>query len=167
MLTASIFQITLILATFFCSLVAGLLFIFAIVIMPGIGTLKNREFLRSFQAIDHVIQDNQPLFMLVWAGSVVTLVAATALGIAQLDGMGRLLIIVAAIAYLVGVQLPTIAINVPLNNRVQTLDIDTMDETMQFAERKHFEPRWNRWNAIRTGFASLASALLTVLLFIL
>ena len=95
------------------------------------------------------------------------LVAATALGIPQLDGAGRLIIIIAAVAYLFGAQLPTVAINVPLNNRVQTLDIDTMDETMQGTEREHFEPRWNRWNAIRTTFASLASALLTVLLFIL
>ncbi len=160
-----IFQIALILATFLCSLVAGFLFAFALVVMPGIRSLNNREFIRAFQVMDRVIQNNQPIFMLVWIGSVVALVTSAVLGMGQLDGAGRLLIIFAALAYLFGVQLPTIAINVPLNNKLQTLDVDAMDETTQKAARKDFEPRWNLWNSIRTAFASLASALLIILLY--
>ncbi len=160
-----IFQIALILATFLCSLVAGLLFAFALVVMPGIRSLNNREFIRAFQVMDRVIQNNQPIFMLVWVGSVVALVTSAVLGIGQLDGAERLLIIFAALAYLLGVQLPTITINIPLNNKLQTLDVDAMSETTQKAARKDFEPRWNLWNSIRTAFASLASALLIILLF--
>jgi uncharacterized membrane protein len=162
-----IFQIALILATFLCSLVAGFLFAFAIVVMPGIRSLNDREFIRAFQVIDGVIQNNQPLFVLVWIGSVVALVTAAVFGFGQLDGVGRLLIIFATLAYLLGVQLPTITINIPLNNKLQTLDVDAMNETTQKAARKDFEPRWNRWNSIRTVIASLASALLIILLFIL
>ncbi len=160
-----IFQIALILATFLCSLVAGLLFVFALVVMPGIRSLNDREFIRAFQVMDRVIQNNQPIFMLVWVGSVVALVTSAVLGIGQLDGARRLLIIFAAFAYLFGVQLPTFAINVPLNNKLQTLDVDAMNETTQKAARKDFEPRWNLWNSIRTAVASLASALLIILLF--
>jgi uncharacterized membrane protein len=160
-----IFQIALILATFLCSLVAGFLFAFAIVAMPGIRSLNDREFIRAFQVMDRVIQNNQPVFMLVWLGSVVALVTSAVLGFGQLDGAGRLLIIFAALAYLLGVQLPTATINVPLNNQLQTLDVDAMNETTQKAARKEFEPRWNRWNSIRAVFASLASALLIILLF--
>ena len=160
-----IFQIALISATFLCSLVAGFLFAFAFVVMPGIRSLNDREFIRAFQVIDRVIQNNQPIFMLVWVGSVVALVTSAVLGIGQLDGAGRLLIIFAALTYLLGVQLPTVTINIPLNNKLQTLDVDAMNETTQKAARKDFEPRWNRWNSIRTAFASLASALLMILLF--
>lgn len=159
-----IFQIALILATFLCSLAAGFLFAFAIVVMPGIRSLNDREFIRVFQVIDRVIQNNQPVFMLVWLGSVVALLVSAVLGFGQLDGAGRLLIILATLAYLLGVQLPTVTINVPLNNQLQTLDVDTMDETTLKADRKAFEPRWNRWNAIRTAVASLTSALLMILL---
>jgi uncharacterized membrane protein len=60
-----IFHIALILATFLCSLVAGFVFAFAFVVMPGIGTLNDREFIRAFQVIDRVIQDRQPIFVLV------------------------------------------------------------------------------------------------------
>ena len=160
-----IFQIALILATFLCSLVAGFLFAFALVVMPGIRSLNDREFIRAFQVMDRVIQNNQPIFMLVWVGSVVALVTSAVLCIGQSDGAGRLLIIFAALAYLLGVQLPTVTINIPLNNQLQTLDVDAMDETTQKAARKDFEPRWNLWNSIRAAFASLTSALLVVLLF--
>ncbi len=160
-----IFQIALILATFLCSLVAGFLFAFAVVVMPGIRSLNDREFTRAFQVMDGVIQNNQPIFVLVWVGSVVALVTSAVLGIGQLDGGGRLLMIFATLAYLLGVQLPTFTVNVPLNNKLQTLEVDDLDETTQKAARKDFEPRWNLWNSIRTAFASVASALLIILLF--
>ena len=159
------FQIALILATFLCSLVAGFVFAFALVVMPGIRNLNDPEFVRAFQVMDRVIQNNQPIFVFVWIGSVVALVTAAVLGIGQLDGAGRLLIISATLAYLLGVQLPTFTINVPLNNKLQTLDVDAMNETTQKAARKDFEPRWSIWNSIRTAFASLVSALLIILLF--
>lgn len=164
-----IFQATLILATFLCSLVAGFLFAFAIVIMPGIRNLNDREFIQAFQVIDGVIQNNQPIFLLVWIGSALALVAATVLGFGagQLDGAGRLLIILAALVYLLGVQLPTISINVPLNIKLQSLDVDAIDAPSRRLARNEFEPRWNRWNSIRTVLASLTSALLLVLLFTL
>ncbi len=161
----AIFQITLFLATFLCSLVAGFVLAFAIVVMPGIRSLNDREFIRAFQVIDRVIQNNQPIFMLVWVGSVVALVTSAVLGIGQLDGDGRLLIIFAALTYLLGVQLPTFTINVPLNNKIQTVEVDGLGETALRAARRDFEPRWNLWNSIRTAFASVSSALLMILLF--
>jgi uncharacterized membrane protein len=160
-----IFQITLILATLLCTLVAGFLFAFALVVMPGIRGLNDREFIQAFKVIDGVIQNNQPIFVLVWIGSVLALVTAAVLGIGQLDGVGRLLIISAALAYILGVELPTVAINIPLNNKLQTLDVDNINETAQKMARNSFEPRWNRWNSIRTIFASIVSVLLIILLF--
>lgn len=160
-----IFQIALIIATFLCSLVAGFLFAFAVVVMPGIGNLHDGAFIRAFQVMDRVIQNNQPIFMLVWVGSVVCLLISVVVGIGQLDGVGRLLIVFATLAYLLCVQLPTATINVPLNNKLQTLDVSAMNETEQHAARKDFESRWNRWNSMRTVFACLTSALLIILLF--
>ena len=165
MSTEAIFQIVLLLATLLCSLVAGFLFAFASVVMPGIKRLNDREFIRAFQMIDGVIQNNQPVFVVVWVGSIVALVVAAGLGIGQLEGVKRLLIILAPLIYLLGVQLSTFTINVPLNNQLQTLKVDDMDETALKVARLDFEPRWNQWNLIRTPFASLASALLMVLLF--
>lgn len=167
MIIDGIFQVTLILATFLSSLVAGLLFIFAIVVMPGIKRLNDREFIRTFQVMDGVIQNNHPLFILVWVGSAVALIISAIIGMGQLDSVGRLLIIVAVLAYILGVQLPTITINVPLNNKLQMLNVDAMNEPAQKTARQAFEPRWNWWNAFRTASASLVSILLIILLFVL
>ena len=156
-------HITVILATLLCSLVAGVVLAFAIVVMPGIKTLNDHDFLQAFKVIDRVIQNNQPVFILVWLGSVVVLISSALLGIAQLGGINRLLIIMATITYGFGVQLPTTTINVPLNNQLQRQDLATMTELALRKTRINFEPRWNRWNAIRTIFATLTSLLLMVL----
>ena len=158
-------QIALISAAFLCSLVAGFLFAFAVVVMPGIRSLNNRGFIRAFQAMDGIIQNNQPIFIVVWLGSVIALIIAVVLGIGHLDATGLWLLIISTLAYLLGVQLPTFTINIPLNNRLQALNVDAMDEAAQEAARETFEARWNRWNIMRTRISCLVSALLIVLVF--
>src|ERR1051325_1120895 len=106
----TVLSFVLALATFLCSLVAGLLLAFAIVVMPGIGKLDDRGFVRAFQMIDRVIQNNQPLFLLVWVGSVLAVIAAAVLGTLKLSGTDRLLVIAATVVYLLGVQLLTATI---------------------------------------------------------
>lgn len=160
-----LFLTSLILATFLCSLVAGFLFAFSVVVMPGIRKLNDRDFIQAFQVIDGIIQDNQPIFILVWIGSFIALIASVLLGIEQLDGIGRLLLALATIVYVFGVQLPTITINVPLNNKLKSFDVDDMNEVSHKSARGNFEPRWNRWNSIRTLLSCLVSVLLIILLF--
>lgn len=125
--------------------------------------LPDRDFLRAFSVMDRVIQQNEPRFIAVWVGSVVALGAAVLLGIGALGGADRLLLIGAAGVYLLGVQLPTVAINVPLNNRLQALDLDGLDTAVLRTEREAFEGRWNRWNAIRTVFACVSVVALLAL----
>ena len=156
-------HIALVSATLLCSLVAGFVFAFACVAMPGIGTLGDRGFLRSFQVMDRVIQNNQPLFVVVWAGSAVTLLLSAVVGLGRLAGLDQALLLAAVVVYLVGVQLPTLTINVPLNNQLQTLDLEAMSDDALAAARDDFEPRWNRWNRIRTVLATLTALLLIVL----
>lgn len=167
MFTSIVFPTVLILATLLCALVAGLLFAFAIVTMPGIKSLNDGEFIRAFQVMDDVIQNNHPLFMLVWMGSAVALLLAAVLGLGQLDPAGKGILLVATLLYIIGVQLPTGMINVPLNNQLQTLDVGKMTASAQAEARLRFEPRWNQWNRMRTAVATLVTALLILLLFLL
>ena len=160
-----LFQITLTLSTLLCSLVAGIVLAFAIVVMPGIRRLNDHDFLQAFKVIDRVIQNNQPIFILVWLGSILGVVTVALMGISQLDGANRLLIGMAAAIYLLGVQLPTFTINVPLNNQLQIQQLDTMTDLALRDARMSFEPRWIRWNTFRTVFATLTSVLLIILVF--
>ena len=56
--------------------------------------------------------------MLVWVGSIPILLTATVFGVLELAGPRRVMLIVAASSYMLAVQLPTLAINVPLNNKL-------------------------------------------------
>ena len=159
-----LFDIVLILAALLCALVAGFLFAFAVVAMPGIKRLDDGAFIRAFQGMDRIIQENQPLFMLVWVGSVLALIGAAVLGFWELEGEALVLLLGAALVYLLGVQLPTIAVNIPLNNQIQALDVETMDNEARRAARAAFEPRWNRWNEIRAALSCLAALLLMIVL---
>ena len=156
----SLLELVLIVATILCALTAGFVFAFASVVMPGIGKLGDKEFIRSFQVIDGIIQTGQPVFGLVWMGSVVALLLSAVMGALQLDGIERAFIVVSAIVYVLGVQVPTFRINVPLNNALQRMDVDAMDEDALTSARTAFENRWVRWNAIRTVVASLVSVAL-------
>lgn len=153
-------------ATLLVSLVAGFLFAFAVVVMPGIRELEDGDFVRAFQRIDGVIQGGDPLFGLVFVGSVVSLLAAVALGVPAEAGLERVLLLAAGGIYVAGVLIPTGTVNVPLNNRLQRLDVEALDLAQLRAAREMFEPRWNRWNRIRTALACVSAALMTSLLLI-
>lgn len=160
----SAFSFFLIFASLCCSLVAGITLIFATVIMPGLKTLGDRGFLESFKAIDRVIQDSQPVFMLVWLGSGLALIVATVLGFGVLQGIDRALLITALLIYLPGVQITTAVVNVPLNNELQAQDIGQLDDEAIALACDTFEPRWVRWNTVRTWLACLTSVMLLFLL---
>ncbi len=162
-----IFQIALILATFFCSVVGGFLMAFSIVVMPGIKNLNDGEFIRAFQVIDRVIQNGQALFMIFWVGSIIALAVTAVLGIGELDTSGWVFMILAILTYFLGVQLPTVRINIPLNDVLQTLNVDEMDDDELKTARTDFEEKWVKWNITRTAFSNITALLLILLLFLL
>ena len=155
------FVFTLVLAILLCALVSGLLFGFAVVVMPGIAKLSDRDFLLAFKHMDGIIQNNQPLFMLVWVGSILSVLASVILGTMDLSGQEAVLLWLGCGWYLLGVQLPTIAFNIPLNNTIQAIKIDKVNELELTNSRVNFEAKWNRWNRIRT-----ANGIITVTVFL-
>lgn len=160
-----LFEITIITTTFLCSLVAGFLFAFAVVVFPGIKSLNDKEFLRSFQEMDLVIQNNQPIFMITWAGSVLTIVVSGVLGFWKLADFDLILLLTAVILYLFFVQLLTILVNVPLNISLQAQNVDNIDESELRKVRNNFERRWTRSNTVRTFSACVVSLMLIILIF--
>ena len=147
----------LIVSTLLCALVTGFIFTYAVLVMPGFAKLDDRDFIRAFQVTDGVIQNNQPLFMLAWVGSIVSVVATMILGFIEHHGIERWTVFAIGFVYLLGVQGITIRVHLPLNNRLQRLEIDEMDPESLSKERNKFETRWNYFNNIRTLIAFAVS----------
>jgi len=75
-----------------------------------------------------------------------------------------LVVLVAAALYLLGVQLPTARVHLPLNNEIQSVEVESIGEAEQKQARERFEARWNRSNRIRTAVAIVTMLLLVVLM---
>ena len=159
------FEVMLIISAFLCSLVAGFLFAYAIVIMPGIKNLEDKQFIKAFQITDRVIQNNHPLFIIVWVGSVISLIICALTGFAKLHGLDFALLLLATATYLVGVQISTFVIHLPLNNKLQEYDVEIMSSEDVLQDRSRFETRWNRSNDIRTVIACGVALILIILAF--
>jgi len=163
----NIFHYFLILATFLCTIVSGFLLAFSIVVMPGIKNLSDKQFIKTFQVIDRVIQDRQPIFMLIWIGSLISIIIASILSFQEIEGYKLTLMILASIIFLVCVHIPTILINVPLNNELQSFDTLTENTNSCKTTRDKFEVKWNHWNLIRTLFSCIASVLLLIIVLLI
>ena len=150
-------DISLVFAVLTCSLVTGFIFTYAVVVMPGFSKLEDKEFLRAFQVTDGVIQNNQPLFMLTWVGSIISVLSVMAISILSLGLSEAWIIFVVGLIYLLGVQGITVSIHLPLNNHIQKIDINDMNNQSLNEERTNFEMRWNYFNKIRTFIAFSAS----------
>ena len=160
----NILEISLISSALLCSLVAGITLVFAIVVMPGISKFEDKEFLKAFQLIDGVIQNNQPLFLLVWLGSIISVLVTILSSMITLGFPDSLMIICVCSIYLFGVQGITIPIHLPLNRRIQNLDINNLDKEKLNEERIKFENKWNYYNKIRTGTAFFVSLMLLIII---
>ena len=155
-------EVSLICSILLCTLVTGFTLLYAVVIMPGLSKLDDKEFIKAFQVTDGVIQDNQPLFILTWLGSVISVVGAILSSIISVGLPEAWLIVFVGVVYLLGVQGITLSVHLPLNNHIKKINIEKTDHQTLSVEREKFETRWNFFNTIRTGISFLVS--LTLLL---
>ena len=159
-----ILDISLIFSITTCCLVTGFIFTYAIVVMPGFSKMNDKEFLKAFQVTDAIIQNNQPLFMLTWIGSIISILSTIVISIVILGISDAWYIVLVGIIYLLGVQVVTFSIHIPLNNHLQQFDFDKLDDQKLNKERLKFEKKWNYFNNFRTMIAFFVTLALIIIL---
>ena len=137
-------------STLLCALVTGFVFTYAVIVMPGLAKLADKKFIRAFQVTDELIQNNQPIFMIVWVGSAVSVIGTLVASLIGPYSVETVLVIIAGFVYLLGVQGLTVLVHLPLNRRIQTVNVEERDASALREERLLFESRWIRFNWIRT-----------------
>lgn len=157
-------DISLIFSILSCSLVTGFIFTYAIVVLPGFSKLDDKEYIRAFQVTDEVIQNNQPLFMLTWIGSIISVLGAILASILSPNLGETWFIVLIGVVYLLGVQGITITIHLPMNNHIKDLNLDELDNQTLSKERLKLETKWNYFNNIRTGVGFFVSLSLLLVL---
>lgn len=152
-------DITLILTGITTALMAGLFFSYSVSVSWGLGKLADREYLQAMQSINREILN--PIFFACFFGALVTLPIATFQQY-QYNQTTFLLLLLASLFYIIGVFGVTSAFNVPLNDKLDLLDLTKASDISIKQMRDSFERSWNNWNTIRT-FSSVISTALVII----
>jgi uncharacterized membrane protein len=139
-------------------LTAGLCFTWHNAVTPGIGLLDDLSFLKSFQAMNRAIINKT--FLIVFFSPTLLLFLSAYLF--KEHSVSFWLILSAAVLFLVGMTLVTIFGNVPLNEILDKVDLETLSKVELETLRQKFEQPWNQWHTIRTVSAVTSFILLLI-----
>ncbi len=141
-------------------LLAGVFYSFQVAIVPGMRAVKAAQHLAVMKGIN--IRIKNPVFMLSFMGPSLLLPLA-----AYLHRGTQLfpVLVAAALLHILGANGVTAAGNLPLNDRLEAIDIDRLSEDDAERIRTDFQGRgspWMRYHAIRT-LASIAATILVLI----
>jgi len=152
--------IILITSTVFAGLMAGLFYAWSISVTPGLGNINDTNYLQAFQSMNRAILN--PAFFIAFMGQAILLPLLCYLSFKSNMHNQFNYILTATILYMVGCMAVTIFGNVPLNNTLEALQIESMTvEEMKFF-RAGFESKWNNLNRIRTASTMLSLLFLII-----
>jgi uncharacterized membrane protein len=142
--------------------VAGLFYAFSISVMRGLDGIDAAAAIPAMQSINRKILN--PVFL---ATFMLAPVAAAVTGglLLWLDQIPAAVVFFAAAAtYVLGAFLPTVVVNVPMN---ETLDVATIPTDPGEAERlwTTYSVRWTRWNTARAALSTISLLLVGLALF--
>ncbi len=150
--------VILILSTLFSGLMAGLFYSWSISVTPGLAEVGDENYLKAFQSMNRAILN--PAFLIVFMGLVILLILLSYLYYNSTEPAQFWYILSASILYISGVMAVTILGNVPMNNTLEILQIESMNPEQMASFRLGFESKWNKLNMIRTICSSLSFVLL-------
>jgi len=134
------------------ALVGGVFQAFSDFVMRGLIAASPKSGAQSMQMLNRTVFRSVFLVMLIGLAPVSFVVAVYAYF--ALDALVAYWLVAAAAIYIITVFMVTVVGNVPMNNRLDALELDSA-EAMAFWQ--HYSVRWTQWNHIRTLGAILAA----------
>ena len=153
-------NLILLITTTLTGLSAGLLYAYACSVNLGLGRLPDREYLAAMQSINKEILN--PVFFAGFFGALILLPVSTYLNYGQPLSSRFIFLLVATLIYVIGVFGVTSLGNVPLNNILAGVNLQSTSPAEITKLRINFEVPWNRLHGIRT-IASIVSLVLVIL----
>lgn len=135
--------------------VSGVFFAFSTSVVPGLDALRPEHAIAAMTSMNRKILN--PLFLTSFVGPPIAAVLAGVLIMIDGGTTAGLLFLAAAAVYVLGCVAPTAAVNVPLNNALDTGAIPT-DPEEAGRTWTGYSGRWTRWNHWRAvgGLAAVA-----------
>lgn len=137
------------------AVVAGILFAFSTSVMPALGRRPDDEGIATMQTINSAILN--PVFGLFFGGTALVCAVLAVTAPFTTDESHALLRGLGAALYVVGVFVETIAINVPMNVELDTVEPGSGEGHEVW---RRYLSRWTAWNTVRSVLGIAAAALL-------
>ena len=153
-------NIALLAAAFTTALIAGLFYAYSCSVNGGLGRLSDAGYLAAMQGINREILN--PLFFMSFMGTLILLPLSTWLQFSHPVSLRFYLLLAATLVYAVGTFGVTIMGNVPMNNALDALNIQSASPEALHQQRELFEKPWNQLHSIRT----IANAIALILVLI-
>lgn len=145
-------ELILMIAGLAAALVAGVFLSFSDFIMRGLAQASSSQGAAGMVGLNRTVY--RSVFMVLLLGLVPVSCALGLLAAWQLQGAARVLTLVGAVVYLIGVLAVTGMGNVPMNNRLDAMD-GQLRETADYWPR--YAQRWTQLNHARTAGSTLTA----------
>jgi uncharacterized membrane protein len=140
-----------------CGLVAGVFFAFSGFVMAGLNRLPAAHAVAAMNAINRTAV--LPPLMIALLGTAALCAGLAVWALLDWSGGRAALTLAGAALYLLGAIGVTRAANVPLNDRLATVDPHGAG-----GEWDRYRSAWTAWNHVRGALSGAAAALLTIAL---
>lgn len=140
-------------------IVAGVFFAFSNFIMPALGRIPEAQGIAAMNSINVTVIS--PLFMLALFGTALVCVAVAGGSFLNAGQSGKWLIVAAALIYVIGCTGVTMIFNVPLNDALAAVPLNTPQATELW---QRYLGDWTFWNSVRTGASLVSGAMLIAVL---
>ena len=121
--------------------------------MWGLDAADPNVAIAAMQAMNESVRN--PVFVPAFFGTPVVLAAAALAAWKAEERRGALLLASAGLLYILGATVPTVAINLPLNESLAALAVPLDPAGAQDAWRAYSDP-WQFWNTVRAVVAGTA-----------
>lgn len=130
---------------------SGLFFAFSVSVLPGLDGIGADRSVPAMQSMNRRIQNG--VFFTAFFGAPAAALAAGVLLLLLGQAPAGTAFFAAGAVYLVGAFLPTVAVNVPMNERLDAVEASS-DAAGAARIWSEYSPRWTRWNTLRAVSAS-------------
>ena len=140
-----------------CGIIAGVFFAFSTFVMPALARLKPQEGIIAMQSINITAID--PLFMTALFGTAVICLFLAVFSVLKWHQPNSIYLLVGSLLYIIGTVGVTIAFNVPLNDALAKVDLNSVEGASLWAK---YLTNWTLWNHVRTIAAFGATTALAI-----
>jgi len=138
----------------------GMMYVFSTFVMRGLDRTGPIDAITAMRGINAEANAN-PVFLLGFFGATILALVVGVIAVVQLNQPGSWWVLIGAIFGIVGAMI-TVIFNVPLNNRLDTVNPDGLSMADAARDWQAYFSTWTAWNHARTVTSFVGAALMVV-----